>query len=814
MRLPLIPLLALALLLVVPARGGGPLYVNTASTPAPIVWSTAGEVLYHCETGGLGTLSNAQAMALVAQCAQVWEDVPTGAIGFEPGTQIPHNVSTAAGAAHYTNWLGVGGDGINPVIFDTDGAITGDLLGSENANYVLGFAGVESYSPASSRILEAEILLNGRFIDGQPASSDNPEISVEVFRGAVVHEFGHFIGLDHAQLNPDQAFDGLTTNDDTVPTMFPFNIHGGTSTEGSTLHRDDVAAVSSLYPTSDFSTSTGSIEGEVILPAEVTHGDTGFQGMNVVARRIDAPLVTAASRVSGYLFRGSQAAFGTTNGAYRGFYRIDGLPPGDYTVEIESIDGRFQGGSSVGPLEVPAQFAGVADKWNGYNEGPLPHRDRTDEQVILPVSAGQPVTGVNFFLNYRTGIYEDFNASGPNDLDNSQIIFTPAPSAPGGYTVRRQAIASFPHDTAGDASFVLGDDEYLSIDFSSFGVRVPIYGAPQTALNVSSNGFLTFGTPSIPVETAPVESVDQHLGVRPRIAALWDDLDPSQPGASVFFGLEGTGIYVSFLNVPLKGGGGANSFQYHLASNGTISISYLGIAAAGGLAGISSGGPRDAESQFAFPVDFATLVNDAQPPSIAITAPGGTVSGTVGIESLVTDGGASSGIRHVEYYLDGLFLGSATSPPYSVAWDTTTYANAYRRLEAFATDNSGNIGQAATIVSTSNSGAAVLTHSVTNATYAPPFLTFTLNIRNDSGASVSNVTLNSFWYEGTGAFPGPRRMYANPTSGGPLPRNLGSLNAGQSASIQLKCYVPADVTGASRWVNSGEVTLGGTTFKF
>src|SRR5688500_16503234 len=102
MRLPLILLPALALLLVVPAYGGGPRYVTTGAAPAPMRWNTAGPVLYQCETGSLGALSNAQATALVAQCFQPWQDVSTSTIAFEAGTPIPRDINTTLTAGHYS----------------------------------------------------------------------------------------------------------------------------------------------------------------------------------------------------------------------------------------------------------------------------------------------------------------------------------------------------------------------------------------------------------------------------------------------------------------------------------------------------------------------------------------------------------------------------------------------------------------------------------------------------------------------------------------------------------------------------------------
>jgi hypothetical protein len=79
---PAVLLLVLAVLLVSPARGGGPLYVNPSLMPPVIAWDPAQPVGYHPESGGLGTLSNGQARALVDRSFQVWEDVASAAVTF------------------------------------------------------------------------------------------------------------------------------------------------------------------------------------------------------------------------------------------------------------------------------------------------------------------------------------------------------------------------------------------------------------------------------------------------------------------------------------------------------------------------------------------------------------------------------------------------------------------------------------------------------------------------------------------------------------------------------------------------------------
>ena len=73
------------------------------------------------------------------------------------------------------------------------------------------------------------------------------------------------------------------------------------------------------------------------------------------------------------------------------------------------------------------------------------------------------------------------------------------------------------------------------------------------------------------------------------------------------------------------------------------------------------------------------------------TAPasGATVSGTVTVSATASD---SSGLARVEFYRDSIvLLGTDTTSPYSVSWDTTTTAAGSHPLTARAYDVAGNV---------------------------------------------------------------------------------------------------------------------------
>ncbi|HEX7374435.1 MAG TPA: TIGR03118 family protein, partial [Steroidobacteraceae bacterium] len=95
------------------------------------------------------------------------------------------------------------------------------------------------------------------------------------------------------------------------------------------------------------------------------------------------------------------------------------------------------------------------------------------------------------------------------------------------------------------------------------------------------------------------------------------------------------------------------------------------------------------------------------PPVVEVTAPGGTVHGTIELTATAT---ASVNVAKVEFLLNGaVSLGTATVAPYSVAWDTTTVTDGVRELSAQATDVDGNVGTSEVVTVTVANAAVAAT---------------------------------------------------------------------------------------------------------
>ena len=409
---------------------GGPTY-GTAGQP--FTWNPASmPIHYRVDPGpmsisptGTTVISNASGLQRLQNNFAVWQSVPGAALSFQnDGKLLPAGSYTGGDLATVQQFNDViascNAGGQSPVIFDANGAIVAGLgLPSE----IIGFMQGCALDKVHGYLQSAAIVLNGVYQDGV-ATFNDPELSASVFDEAMIHEIGHLIGLDHSQINLNLLTGNVFPCDDDnlagLPVMFPEAICQARTDNGlPPLAPDDMAWAAKLYPGPGYASTYGTISGIIYFADGASH----FQGANVIARAVDDPNTTqdesrriAVSVISGYRFTddvGQSVSasggpdnslgdpFGSRDSQLIGYYEIP-VPPGTYTVEVESIYNSFESDSSIGPLTPPAQLDGPAEFWNQQESA----FDFPLQRDSITVHAGDKVTGIDIILN---GIHPRFD---------------------------------------------------------------------------------------------------------------------------------------------------------------------------------------------------------------------------------------------------------------------------------------------------------------------------------------------------------------------------------------------------------------------
>ncbi len=177
--------------------------------------------------------------------------------------------------------------------------------------------------------------------------------------------------------------------------------------------------------------------------------------------------------------------------------------------------------------------------------------------------------------------FTELFSSADNDLDFLSILFVPNGSNDF-YAACATPISVLPTDPAGGTTLSLSDDGNQPVTLTG-GDTVQLYGQSWGSFFVNANGNITFGSS----DGTYTESLSAHFS-KPRVAALFDDLNPSTGGNVSWKQLSDRAV-VTYLNVPEYNTSNQNTFQIELFFDGRIQISYLSIAATDGLAGLSEG---------------------------------------------------------------------------------------------------------------------------------------------------------------------------------------------------------------------------------
>jgi hypothetical protein len=88
---------------------------------------------------------------------------------------------------------------------------------------------------------------------------------------------------------------------------------------------------------------------------------------------------------------------------------------------------------------------------------------------------------------------------------------------------------------------------------------------------------------------------------------------------------------------------------------------------------------------------------DTTNPTVSITSPSNGASVTGNVKITASAGDAGSGIAQVSFYADGVLIGTASTAPYTVPWNTKKTTRGQHLLTAIARDRAGNTQTSAAI---------------------------------------------------------------------------------------------------------------------
>ncbi len=370
------------------AFAGGQLFMPSLDPPIiepefPPVWSdTDFPVPYNINpgtaAGWVEGVDPAQQFAdAVTAAFDTWEAVPTARITLVRGPDSADLLDNDPD------------DGINLMVFHNQAVVQGIPIPLPAG--VLGITNIVFHGE-TGEMRGASITLN---TDPLPANPD-PDWSTFGDPGSIdiqavmLHEGGHLLGLCHSAVRYDTGGD-VSGQPSNAAVMFPFI--SPDVMDGRVPDADDVAWLSYVYPSASYDTTFGAVEGDVPFGSTLAGcSPSGADGAHVVARDLN-DLVGGEPRMVVGTY--SYQADGNL-----GRYTIPGLPPGDYGIWIEPMDG-----SPVAALQINTRIQFTDDLefpedwYSGGGESGI-EADPNDpaSAVEVTVTAGNTETGVDVIV--------------------------------------------------------------------------------------------------------------------------------------------------------------------------------------------------------------------------------------------------------------------------------------------------------------------------------------------------------------------------------------------------------------------------------
>lgn len=348
-------------------------------------------------------VNNTDAVQLVREAFEIWKGVPNSSLDIQEGPSLGTDVNFDNIENFYVGEFNVGGQKVgsnaspagcydsdpnteclNSVIFDNSNVPERSLVDAiqgQCARFsILAFAGILPKQDAQGAITDpvlksAQMVISGACVSPViapdpncdfPATPDNEGacpaggITMQELKGTIVHEVGHFLGLDHTLVNKQNYIDCQTGTGscdlENIPTMIGLFVPGA---DLSTLHYDDKVSFAKYYPS-----STTTVSGVEVIPGTCTlagkvfrsNGTTQQRCMEVVAKLDNNP-ATSTGMVSGAevprnsVLTQIQETGNDPNGANNDCsdpancsnFEFRGLTPGNYTIGVQNFNDNGKG---------------------------------------------------------------------------------------------------------------------------------------------------------------------------------------------------------------------------------------------------------------------------------------------------------------------------------------------------------------------------------------------------------------------------------------------------------------------------------------
>ncbi len=276
---------------------------------------------------------------------------------------------------------------LNPVIFDPNGLIVQAMLGGCQQYAVWGIGGItpQNYYEVNN-LKKGQLIVNGACLGASqpfPGCGGCPRVLEDKDIEAIaLHELGHFLSLDHVQLNQAKAAECIVNNscgkDTMIATMFPILLPNGGQ---ESLNYEDQVALAKVYPNDTNTLNSGfcSVSGTVKYN-NVANG-VYLRCAEVVARPLpentDTFFTEAVATVSGAEapkkpFDGATQSGGVNDktqfncsgsATECGSYTLKGLKPGiKYRIQVNKIDNNY----TIDPCGPGTQPQNFVDNLNAF----------------------------------------------------------------------------------------------------------------------------------------------------------------------------------------------------------------------------------------------------------------------------------------------------------------------------------------------------------------------------------------------------------------------------------------------------------------